>query len=203
MTLGERIRSLRTARGLSQEALAEKLDVSRQSLSKWETDASIPELDKLLLLRDIFGISLDALVTGETPESTAADAARSAVPFPQTQRIIGYILLCAGLLCCILDFIFVRGLLFLGGYLVLCGILCLTVRQHAVLIIGWMSAAFCFLFITYFTGINVFSFLYHALALRKNMNPAQLLIPLLVWGAFLLLLFFTARALLRHLRRDQ
>ncbi len=46
MTLGEKIYKLRTKRGMSQEALGEALGVSRQSVSKWETDQSIPELDK-------------------------------------------------------------------------------------------------------------------------------------------------------------
>ena len=48
MTLGQNICRLRTERGLSQGDLADALDVSRQSISKWETDASVPELEKLL-----------------------------------------------------------------------------------------------------------------------------------------------------------
>ena len=48
MTLGQTITRLRTVKGLSQGALAEELGVSRQSVSKWETDASVPELEKLL-----------------------------------------------------------------------------------------------------------------------------------------------------------
>ena len=48
MTLGQRIYQLRTKMHLSQGDLADKLEVSRQSVSKWETDASVPELDKLV-----------------------------------------------------------------------------------------------------------------------------------------------------------
>ncbi len=59
MTLGDKIYQLRTQAGLSQEELAEKTGVSRQSVSKWETDASIPELDKLIQLAKIFEITLD------------------------------------------------------------------------------------------------------------------------------------------------
>ena len=59
MGLGEKIYALRTDKGMSQTDLAEALDVSRQSISKWETNASIPELDKLLKMSEIFGISLD------------------------------------------------------------------------------------------------------------------------------------------------
>ena len=59
MTLGQRIHELRTAAGLSQEQLAERLNVSRQAISKWELDTSAPDLDRLVLLGDLFGVSLD------------------------------------------------------------------------------------------------------------------------------------------------
>lgn len=62
MTLGEKIYKLRTERGLSQEALGEKLGVSRQSVSKWETDQSVPELDKIVAVSEIFGVSTDYLL---------------------------------------------------------------------------------------------------------------------------------------------
>lgn len=65
MTLGERLVRLRNQKELSQDALAEMLGVSRQSVSKWETDASVPELDKLIRLSDLFEVSLDELVKGE------------------------------------------------------------------------------------------------------------------------------------------
>lgn len=73
MTLGARITALRTARGLSQSDLAEKLEVSRQSVSKWETDASVPELDKLVKMAALFAVTLDELVTGAAPSAAAAD----------------------------------------------------------------------------------------------------------------------------------
>lgn len=65
MRLGERIYKLRTEKELSQGDLAEALAVSRQSISKWETNGSVPELDKLVKLSEVFGVSLDALVTGK------------------------------------------------------------------------------------------------------------------------------------------
>ena len=73
MSLGERICKLRTRKGLSQGELADALDVSRQSISKWETGASVPELDKLIRLGEIFDVSLDELITGkEKVEQPAA-----------------------------------------------------------------------------------------------------------------------------------
>lgn len=62
MTLGEKIYNLRTEKGFSQEALGEKLGVSRQSVSKWETDQSVPELDKIVALSEIFKVSTDYLL---------------------------------------------------------------------------------------------------------------------------------------------
>lgn len=71
MTLGEKIRSLRKAAGLSQEALAEQLGVSRQAVSKWENDNGMPETEKLITMAKLFGTSLDALIgeekNGEIP----------------------------------------------------------------------------------------------------------------------------------------
>ena len=64
MTLGEKICRLRKARGLSQGDLADTLGVSRQSVSKWETDSSVPDLDKLVALSRRFGVTLDELVCG-------------------------------------------------------------------------------------------------------------------------------------------
>jgi len=66
MTLGERIREYRQAAGLSQEGLAEKLHVSRQAITKWETDGGVPDIDNLISLSRAMGLSLDELVTGES-----------------------------------------------------------------------------------------------------------------------------------------
>jgi len=67
MELSERILQFRKALGLSQEQLAEQVGVSRQSISKWETGQSAPELDKVVALSRIFGISTDELL-GNTPQ---------------------------------------------------------------------------------------------------------------------------------------
>ena len=64
MSLGTNISRLRAEHHLSQGDLAEALAVSRQSVSKWETDSSVPDLDKLVKLSQVFGVTLDELVTG-------------------------------------------------------------------------------------------------------------------------------------------
>ena len=64
--LSERIYQFRRKSGLSQEQLAEKIGVSRQAISKWESGTSTPELEKLLALSECFHITLDELVRAET-----------------------------------------------------------------------------------------------------------------------------------------
>ena len=62
MTIGEKIYKLRSEKGISQETMAFDLGVSRQAVSKWETDQSLPDLDKIKLLSDYFEVSIDYLV---------------------------------------------------------------------------------------------------------------------------------------------
>ncbi|MCD8098555.1 MAG: helix-turn-helix domain-containing protein [Lachnospiraceae bacterium] len=68
MILSEKLLTLRTRAGLSQEELAEKLNVSRQSVSKWESGSSIPGIDKILEISRIYGISTDYLLKDEMEE---------------------------------------------------------------------------------------------------------------------------------------
>lgn len=77
MTLGERLFELRAQKGLSQLELAEALDVSRQSVSKWETDAAVPEIDKLISISRYFGVSIGALLGVEEEAADAAPPAES------------------------------------------------------------------------------------------------------------------------------
>lgn len=62
MTFGEKILKLRKEKGLSQEALAEKLNTTRQAISKWENGQGYPETEKLLMIGNIFGVSMDYLL---------------------------------------------------------------------------------------------------------------------------------------------
>ena len=56
LTLGQRIAAERKKSGLSQESLGDRLGVSRQAISKWEADAAIPEIDKLIALSRLFSV---------------------------------------------------------------------------------------------------------------------------------------------------
>ena len=77
MKLHEKIYNLRKKEGLSQEALAEKLGVSRQSVSKWETGEATPEVGKLLAISKLFGVTTDYLLNDEAEESTESEVPSS------------------------------------------------------------------------------------------------------------------------------
>lgn len=65
MSFGERLYKIRKDAGISQEQLAEIMEVSRQSVSKWESDKAYPEMNRLVFLSDYFHVSLDYLMRGE------------------------------------------------------------------------------------------------------------------------------------------
>ena len=73
MEFGNKLYELRKEKGLSQEELASHLEVTRQTVSKWELGDSTPDLDKLVLLAELFEISLDELVLGKVPVTTKLD----------------------------------------------------------------------------------------------------------------------------------
>ena len=80
MILAEKILKLRKENGMSQEELAEKLNVSRQSVSKWESAAAYPELDKILELAKLFGVTTDYLLKDDAgqPEYSATETGKCA-----------------------------------------------------------------------------------------------------------------------------
>ena len=71
MTLGQNIQTARKAKGISQEALAEKIGVSRQALGKWEKDTAMPGVDNLQALAKELGVSVDALLGSAAPDTAA------------------------------------------------------------------------------------------------------------------------------------
>ena len=109
MTLGEKLQKLRKARSLTQEELAAQLGVSRQSLSKWESDGALPDTANIITIADLFGVSIDYLLraaeAADAPASPESPAAPTVVQLvqpkkipPPTALLIGYILLVLGLL---------------------------------------------------------------------------------------------------------
>lgn len=80
MILADKIITLRKKNGWSQDELAEKLGVSRQSVSKWESAQSIPDINRILQLSEIFHVTTDYLLKDESEQPTASDTEEEAVP---------------------------------------------------------------------------------------------------------------------------
>lgn len=97
MELSKTIKRLRTEKGWSQETLAEKAYVSRQTISNWENEKNYPDVHSLLILSDLFGVSLDELIKGdvETMKNTIHNKDASALKRAQWCGVIGLILLMA------------------------------------------------------------------------------------------------------------
>ena len=199
MTLGEKISALRNQHEMSQGDLAEKMNVSRQSISKWETDTSVPELDKLIQLSEVFHITLDELVKGDVPptheenEDTEPENKVPAQPVQvivqksvSTQKVIGFILLGIGLLCCLLALVFGGGLLIIGGYIIFCSIICLLIKKYAGLIIGWITILLIFFLSPYVTGVNMLA-IFHRGFYQGSFSINHILTAALWLFAFLLI----------------
>lgn len=75
MSTGENIQFLRKQKGYTQEEFAEQMNVSRQTISKWESDSCFPEMEKLLAMCDLFHCKLDDLVRGDVQANTISDTA--------------------------------------------------------------------------------------------------------------------------------
>lgn len=109
--LSQKIYTLRRKQGLSQEQLAEKIGVSRQAVSKWESGTATPELEKLIALSECFHISLDELVKEHMPESKKGEGHRAeAKESKKTGVKIGIGLLLIGAVCLVLS-----GIMMLTG----------------------------------------------------------------------------------------
>lgn len=183
MNLGERIYKLRTEKNLSQGDLAERLDVSRQSISKWENNSSVPELEKIVKLSEIFEVSLDELVKGEglpkrtesvtliqqdvtekTEQITAIQQEEPKVKeadFPLRKKV-GTLLLCMAFMVQLVFFAsggWLGGLIFSLPFLT-CGILCFILKQNVGLWCAWDVYVLFDIYMAYATGISRANVLY-------------------------------------------
>lgn len=86
MTLADRIQQLRKQKGISQEELADRVGVSRQAVSKWESAQSVPDLDKILLLSDYFEVTTDYLLKGIEPAPPVRDKRADGASSPSWPR---------------------------------------------------------------------------------------------------------------------
>ena len=85
MTFGEKLQALRKAQGLSQEELAQRINVSRQALSKWESGASVPDTENVIALSRLFGVSTDYLLLDEVK---ASGQTSPAIAWPKPRKYL-------------------------------------------------------------------------------------------------------------------
>lgn len=158
MTLGEKICTLRTGKGLSQEDLAAKLEVSRQSVSKWETGQSVPDLEKIIKLADLFGVSVDELVReGERPQPPQPEAkvvyVKEKREWTAAQKV-GICLLAVGGALTLLGLAY-GGVLSLAGIaLVVLGLPLLLAKKHPWMALGWTCVALSLLVLNPHTSVT-------------------------------------------------
>ncbi len=101
MNLSEKLYMLRKKSGLSQEQLAEKLGVSRQAISKWESNQSVPESEKLIAISNYFNVSLDYLLKEDSDEQGTAEIDNSNQKGDKTKWLLGLISCIGGIICLI------------------------------------------------------------------------------------------------------
>lgn len=163
MTIGEKIYEYRIAKNLSQGDLADMLEVSRQSVSKWENNAAVPDLDKIIKLSEIFGISIDELVKGESVVLTEEPKTEPLVikkesAFPP-RKIIGTVLFSLSFIVTFICFVLggaegmLAGILF-SSPLILSGMICFIFKKNVGLWCSW-AVFFCIdMFLRIATGTN-------------------------------------------------
>ena len=160
MTLAEKILSLRTERGMSQDDLAEKLEVSRQSVSKWETAQSTPDLDKIIKLADLFGTTVDELVRdGERPQPPEPPEAK--VIYVEREKrgltpiqTLGVVAEGTGVGLSLVGLMGAPVLILPGAALVILGLPLLLAKKHPFLIMGWLAVGLSCLALNPYTSVS-------------------------------------------------
>lgn len=139
MSLGERLYELRKKKGLSQEEVAEKLNVTRQSVSKWETDESKPDFDKIVPICELYEISTNELLNGTKEEKEEQEVEtinkdnKKKRALIITSAIFLYFLALIWIIVSEVSFNLNEGFM-IGGFFLLCGIAtCMLIYQGIVL----------------------------------------------------------------------
>ncbi len=164
--IGERIYDLRNRNNMSQGNLADKLDVSRQTISKWENNMCLPEAEKLLQLSEIFGVSTDYILKGKTivePEPVyiyVKDPDSENVSKHNEKIVRKYV----GIVLAVVFGIIAIALLIMGGYILtvipfavaVLGVLLAKDAKHPWLITYWITYITGLVSLPFFTSINPF-----------------------------------------------
>ncbi len=159
MNIGEKIYALRREKNLSQGDLADMLDVSRQSVSKWENNTAVPDLQKIIRLSEIFEISVDDLIKSEKPQPEAETKTEYIVKHEriENRKIAGIILICMSFLLTIL---FLPAGIIYASPLIICAIICFACKKDIALKCIWVAYLFADIFFRFATGTRAWNILY-------------------------------------------
>lgn len=210
MTIGQRISELRKERSYSQEYVAEQLGVSRQAVSKWETDLSVPDTNNLIGLSELFDVSVEYIATGKKPDpvqQVLPEVRIEYVPVLQrptlgVQKILGLILLTVGLLSLLLG-VLMESILFLGISVVLLvtAVIFLAVRRYAWLVVLWTLLTLAFFGASILTTSNIFA-VFDPDYYRGGIN-STILFSFLFYALFISLGLLTALIIRRDKRKKE
>ena len=150
MNLGKNIYKYRTQKNLSQGDLADALDVSRQSVSKWENNNAVPDLERLVKMAALFEITLDELVTGKKPEPEVIPLPAPAAPVQKlfsVRMVLGILLFLMAGLIVVLSFFFAHSLgiyttegILLALQLGIAGVMCLMPKSWDAYSVCWYGS---------------------------------------------------------------
>ena len=165
-SFGERIYDLRSRNNMSQGALADKLNVSRQTVSKWENNMCLPEAEKLLQLSEIFSVSVDYILKGEAGTQSPPEPVYIYVKDPDSENTAKYneiiVRKYVGMVFAIIFGILSVVVLLMGGTLLtiipaaimLLGIFLSCNIKHPWLTVAWVTYATVPIVFPFFTAIN-------------------------------------------------
>lgn len=198
MKLGERILQLRTENNMSQGDLADVLNVSRQSVSKWETDTSIPELEKLMKMGEVFKVSLDELVYGkkekEVVERQDTIIVEKFIKY-ETRKIVGLGLIGIGIIILVMLTIFgffLEGLVVASPFVII-GLMSFIIKIHTGLYIAWTIYIILHAYFRYATGIR-FHWAFNKWVYREGLEIHLMVAWAMVLG-FAILTFLTIKVI--------
>ncbi len=202
MTLGEKIYELRTQRNLSQGDLANELNVSRQSISKWENGNSTPDLDKIVKLAEIFNVSLDELIKNEEKDIPVVNTPEQN-PDIQTntrEKKIGKGLLIAGIISIFIFLLLGLGItgFFIAIPLFACSIIYYKAKSNHFLYCLWAIIPLSDLYIRFATGIN-WNVIKQTLTWEYSMNYGRLAIG---WVQFFVISFLIIFSIIKLSKKN-
>lgn len=202
MTLGEKIYELRNQHNLSQGDLANKLNVSRQSISKWENNNSTPDLDKIIKLAEIFNVSLDELIKNEEKESPVVNTPERN-PINKTndrEKKIGKVLLISGVISIFVFLLLGLGItgFFIAVPLFACSIIYYKAKNNHFLYCLWAIIPIADLYIRFATGIN-WNIIKRTLEWEYSMNYGRLAIG---WVQFFVILFLIIFSIIKLSKKN-